>query len=393
VTPPCAVCGTPSARVELVALDACPSSGTSGPHRAGQHREQRQPDSGTCCSRRRCGNGYGDPIDASRPADRPGVPVSCVLRPGPPRRLHDDAGFCQAATPVLLPALERIGGGYGHCLAPCKSLINTGRHRVNRYMTLRITTTWPDGYTPVITSLTGCPPIKLNGCTTSSTSENTSGAGRPGRHACIRQDHPTDQERGDIKAWPSRCESISAQAGTHRLLLSFFILVVAGCHGLVVVRRVAVNNEEAPVIEQSTKTTLTTRGFSAFYRAALPLSSKTLNYAARSSAAPRLDRVAVRKLNPASRRSSSWSTCVKRDVRRGAAGFGVGTATPGVRERDGGAARGPAPKLRKAVRTRRRRVRLRGPGRHLIPVDRVARTVRSTPQAPRHGMNLQVIAA
>jgi len=105
-------------------------------------------------------------------------------------------------------------------------------------------------------------------------------------------------------------------------------------------------------LRQSTKTTLTTRGFSAFYRAALPLSSKTLNYAARIVRRHRASIGSLwRKLNPGSRRSSSWSTCVKarrsprwRPVRcRDGHGLEYVNETVALL-----AAR--APKLRKAVR-------------------------------------------
>jgi hypothetical protein len=135
-----------------------------------------------------------------------------------------------------------------------------------------------------------------------------------------------------------------------------------------------------------------------FYRAALPLSSKTLNYVAgivhrhRASVGS-----AWRKLNP-----GQQALLVLAYLRKGetfaelAAGFGVGTATAWryVNETAGLLA-ARAPKLRKAVRDAKKAgyayVVLDGT---LIPVDRVAadRPFYSGKHR-KHGMNLQVIAS
>jgi DDE superfamily endonuclease len=135
-----------------------------------------------------------------------------------------------------------------------------------------------------------------------------------------------------------------------------------------------------------------------FYRAALPLSSKTLNYVA---GIVRRHRASVgsawRKLNP-----GQQALLVLAYLRKGetfaelAAGFGVGTATAWryVNETVGLLA-ARAPKLRKAVRDAKKAgyayVVLDGT---LIPVDRVAadRPFYSGKHR-RHGMNLQVIAS
>ena len=135
-----------------------------------------------------------------------------------------------------------------------------------------------------------------------------------------------------------------------------------------------------------------------FYRAALPLSSKTLNYAARII---RRHRASIgspwRALNP-----GQQALLVLVYLRKGetfaevAAGFGVGTSTAWryVNETvELLAAR--APRLRKAVRDAAKAghayVVLDGT---LIPVDRVAadRPFYSG-KHKRHGMNLQVIAS
>jgi len=135
-----------------------------------------------------------------------------------------------------------------------------------------------------------------------------------------------------------------------------------------------------------------------FYRAALPLSSRTLNYAAgiirrhRKSIGSRW-----RKLNP-----GQQALLVLVYLRKGdtypelAAGFGVGLATAWrYVEETTALLAGRAPKLRQAVRDAKRAghayVILDGT---LIPVDRVAadRPFYSG-KHKKHGMNLQVIAS
>src|SRR6185437_11199497 len=135
-----------------------------------------------------------------------------------------------------------------------------------------------------------------------------------------------------------------------------------------------------------------------FYRAALPLSSRTLNFTA---GLIRRHRAAIgspwRKLNPARQ-----ALLVLAYLRKGdtfaelAAGFGVGTATAWryVNETTALLA-ARAPKLRTAIRHAKRAgyayVVVDGT---LIPVDRVAadRPFYSG-KHKRHGMNLQVIAS
>ena len=135
-----------------------------------------------------------------------------------------------------------------------------------------------------------------------------------------------------------------------------------------------------------------------FYRAALPLSCKTLNYVA---GIVRRYRASIgsawRKLNP-----GQQALLVLAYLRKGetfaelAAGFGVGTATAWRYVNETVALLAArAPKLRKAVRDARKTglayVILDGT---LIPIDRVAadRPFYSG-KHKRHGMNLQVIAS
>jgi hypothetical protein len=152
-------------------------------------------------------------------------------------------------------------------------------------------------------------------------------------------------------------------------------------------------------MRQSTKTTFTVPGASVlFYRAALPLSCKTLNYVAgiirrhRKSAGSRW-----RKLNP-----GQQALLVLAYLRKGetfaelGAGFGVGTTTAWrYAEETVALLAARAPKLRQAVRDAKRAghayVILDGT---LIPVDRVAvdRPFYSG-KHKKHGMNLQVIAS
>jgi hypothetical protein len=135
-----------------------------------------------------------------------------------------------------------------------------------------------------------------------------------------------------------------------------------------------------------------------FYRAALPLSSRTLTYV---SGIIRRHRASIgscwRKLNP-----GQQALLVLVHLRKGetfaqvAAGFGVGTATAWRYVKEAVALLAArAPKLRKAVRDAKKAgyayVVLDGT---LIPIDRVAadRPFYSGKHR-RHGMNLQVIAS
>ena len=135
-----------------------------------------------------------------------------------------------------------------------------------------------------------------------------------------------------------------------------------------------------------------------FYRAALPLSSKTLNYVA---GVVRRHRASIgsawRKLNP-----GQQALLVLAYLRKGetfaelAAGFGVGTTTAWRYVQETVALLAArAPRLRKAVRDAKKAgyayVVLDGT---LIPIDRVAadRPFYSG-KHKKHGMNLQVIAS
>jgi hypothetical protein len=135
-----------------------------------------------------------------------------------------------------------------------------------------------------------------------------------------------------------------------------------------------------------------------FYRAALPLSRKTLNYAA---GVIRRHRISIgscwRKLNP-----GQQALLVLAYLRKGetfaalAAGFGVGTTTAWrYVEETVALLAARAPKLRKAVRDAKKAgyayVIVDGT---VIPIDRVAadRPFYSG-KHKKHGMNLQVIAS
>lgn len=135
-----------------------------------------------------------------------------------------------------------------------------------------------------------------------------------------------------------------------------------------------------------------------FYRAALPLSSRTLNFTA---GVIRRHRKSIgslwRKLNP-----GQQAMLVLAYLRKGetfadlAAGFGVGVATAWrYVEETTALLAARAPKLRKAVRDAKRAghayVIVDGT---LIPIDRVARDKPFySGKHKRHGMNLQVIAS
>jgi hypothetical protein len=119
VTPPCTVCGTPSARVELVAPGCLPAEWEQWPRTVQDSIErQRQPGQWYLLfqgvvSR----NGYGDPIDASQAgriaeAFRPPLHFGQVHRAG----LYDDAGFCQDCdAPYCYQHWNVSAGGYGYC--------------------------------------------------------------------------------------------------------------------------------------------------------------------------------------------------------------------------------------------------------------------------------------
>jgi len=119
VTPPCAVCGTPAARVELVAPGQWPAGWEQWPGTV-QHSIIREREPGQWYLLFKgiaAGNGYGDPIDASR-AGR----ISWAFRP-PLRfaQVHtagfcDDAGFCPGCdAPYCCRHWHVSGTWYGYC--------------------------------------------------------------------------------------------------------------------------------------------------------------------------------------------------------------------------------------------------------------------------------------
>ena len=119
VTVPCAICGTPSARVELVAPGQWPAEWEQWP---GSVQDivlrQREPGhwyvlvKGLVTS-----NGYGDPIDASQAgritqAFRSPLSFAQVHTAG----FSDDAGFCEDCdAPYCSQHWHVSGSGYGYC--------------------------------------------------------------------------------------------------------------------------------------------------------------------------------------------------------------------------------------------------------------------------------------
>ena len=135
-----------------------------------------------------------------------------------------------------------------------------------------------------------------------------------------------------------------------------------------------------------------------FYRAALPLARKTLNYV---SGIIRRHRKSIgsrwRKLN--SGRQALLVLAYLRKARRSPSSRpGSGSARPlpgGMPGETVALLAARAPKLRRAVPGREGgRVRLRGPGRNPHPIDRVAADGHFySGKHTKHGMNLQVIAS
>ena len=118
VTPGCAVCGTPSARVELVAPGGVPAGWEKWPGtvRASIVR-RRQPGQWYLLFRGvAADNGYGDPVDASR-AGR----IARAFRPLRFAQVHaagfyDDAGFCQDCDAAYCYRHWHVSeSGYGSC--------------------------------------------------------------------------------------------------------------------------------------------------------------------------------------------------------------------------------------------------------------------------------------
>ena len=119
VTPPCAACGTPSARVELVAPGQVPAEWEQWPGTVQDSiMRQRRPGQWYLLFKGVATyNGYGDPIDASRAgritqAFRPPLCFAQVHMAG----FYDDAGFCQDCdAPYCLQHWHVSETGYGCC--------------------------------------------------------------------------------------------------------------------------------------------------------------------------------------------------------------------------------------------------------------------------------------
>jgi len=119
VTPLCAACGAPATRIELVGPGQLPAQWEQWPGTVQSAIvRQRQPGQWYLLfTGIAAGNGYGDPIDASR-AGR----IARALRP--PWRFvqvrtagfYDDAGFCQDCDACYCYRHWHVSeSGYGHC--------------------------------------------------------------------------------------------------------------------------------------------------------------------------------------------------------------------------------------------------------------------------------------
>jgi hypothetical protein len=119
VTPPCADCGTSSARIELVAPGHLPVEWEHWPSTVQDSIvRQRQPGQWYLLFKGiAAGNGYGDPIDASRAgriaqAFRPPLRFAQVHTAG----FYDDAGVCQDCDASYCYHHWHVSeSGYGYC--------------------------------------------------------------------------------------------------------------------------------------------------------------------------------------------------------------------------------------------------------------------------------------
>ena len=119
VTPPCAACGTPSARIELVAPGQLPAQWEQWPSTVqGNILRQREPGQWyLLVTGLATDNGYGDPIDASRAgriaqAFRSPLRFAQVHAAG----FYDDAGFCpDCDAPYCYQHWHVSETGYGYC--------------------------------------------------------------------------------------------------------------------------------------------------------------------------------------------------------------------------------------------------------------------------------------
>jgi hypothetical protein len=119
VAPPCAACGTPSSRIELVAPGCWPVEWDQWPATVRASIEQRREPGQWYLLFKGVAtyNGYGDPIDASQAgliaqAFRPPLHFAQVHAAG----FYDDAGFCQDCdAPYCYHHWHVTETGYGHC--------------------------------------------------------------------------------------------------------------------------------------------------------------------------------------------------------------------------------------------------------------------------------------
>jgi hypothetical protein len=119
ITPPCAVCGTPAARIELIAPGQLPDQWDQWPSTVQDSiMRDRQPGQWhLLVAGPAAGNGYGDPIDAVRAgqiawAFRPPLRFAQVHTAG----FYDDAGFCPDCDAAYCYRHWHVAeSGYGHC--------------------------------------------------------------------------------------------------------------------------------------------------------------------------------------------------------------------------------------------------------------------------------------
>jgi hypothetical protein len=140
VTPPCAACGTPSARIELLAPGQLPAEWDQWPSamQASVTRDRPPGQWHLLVTGPAAGNGYGDFVDA----DRAGQIASAFQHPLRYAQVHqagfyDDAGFCPGYdAPYCYRHWHVSNIGYGHCprghgknLDPHWSRTTSGRGR------------------------------------------------------------------------------------------------------------------------------------------------------------------------------------------------------------------------------------------------------------------------
>ncbi len=132
VTPPCAACGTPSARIELVAPGQLPAEWDQWPGtaKASVMRDRQAGQWHLLVTGPAAGNGYGDFVDAARA----GQIAWAFRQPWSFAQVHaagfyDDAGFCPGCdAPYCYRHWHVSESGYGSCpRGHGKSLDRTGR--------------------------------------------------------------------------------------------------------------------------------------------------------------------------------------------------------------------------------------------------------------------------